>query len=208
MKWLGKQLREQHTTLNQWCSSSTHTKPQGKCWHNTNMCYSTEVHVKSTILSETHQTHSKKTAISGNYTIQKRPGFPLLLLLLPPFTFNGDRGDRWRELLTLLPPLPLLSTSPFPWCLCLNYISALASTATLFTHSSIHIHLACTCLVPARVTWRERTHKTCALRTNTDQVTHICSSSPLRWWGSRRAMEMSEGGREEIKILGQARGRK
>lgn len=90
-------------------------------------------------------------------------------------------------------PLALLFTSPLPWCLCLNYISALASTATLFTHSSIHIHLACTCLVSGRVTWRESTHKTYAqLRTNTDQLTHICSGSPLRWWGSRRAIEMSE----------------
>lgn len=133
------------------------------------------------------------------------PLFFLILLLLPAFNFNGDRGDRWRELLTLL---PLFSTSPLPWCLYLNYISALASTATLFTHSSIHIHLACTCLVPTRVTWRKCTHETDArtpLCTNTDRLTHICSSAPLRRRGSRRAMEMSEGRREEMKILGRVR---
>lgn len=150
--------------------------------------------------------------ITGKCAMQKWLGFPLLfLLLLPPFTFNGDRGDRWRELLTLLPPsLPLFSTSPLPWCLCLNYISALASTATLFTHSSIHIHLACTCLVPTRVTWRERTHKTYARtrrHTNTNLLTHICSSSPQRQRGSRRAMEMSEDRREEIEMLGRDGGR-
>lgn len=147
-------------------------------------------------MSETNQTQKKKCLIE-NLCYLCYLCFPLLFLLLlrlPLFTFNGDRGDRWRELLTLLPlPLALLFTSPLPWCLCLNYISALASTATLFTHSSIHIHLACTCLVSGRVTWRESTHKTYAqLRTNTDQLTHICSGSPLRWWGSRRAIEMSE----------------
>lgn len=63
MKWLGKQLGERRTALNQWCSSSTNTKPQGKCWYNTNMCYSTEVHAKSTICPEQmgHTGENKKT---------------------------------------------------------------------------------------------------------------------------------------------------
>lgn len=119
-----------------------------------------------------------------------------ILLLFPPFIFNGDRGTDGES---SYPTAPLLCF-PHPWCLYLNYISALASSATLFIHSSIHIYLACTCLVPTRVTWRERTHKTEArtpLCTNSDQLTPICSSSPLRRWESRRAMEMSErGGRK------------
>lgn len=152
MKWLGKQLRERHTTSNQWCSSSTLTKPQGKCWHNTNMCLSTEVHAKCTVFrKQIRQNLKKKKKVENksNCASQKWSGFSLLfflLLLFPRFNFNGDRGDRWRELLTLL---PLFSKSPLPWCLYLNYISTLASIATQFTHSSIHIHLACTCLVPA-----------------------------------------------------------
>lgn len=67
-------------------------------------------------MSETNQTQKKKCLI-GIYAIQKWPGFPLLFLLLlrlPLFTFNGDRGDRWRELLTLLPlpPGPPLHLPP------------------------------------------------------------------------------------------------
>lgn len=211
MKWLGKQLRERHTTLNQWCSSYTLTQTHAHTTTNPKenvdtiptcitplRCTQNTQYVRSLwgVKTKTKKPQSKmKLSSSGVF-------FPLIYfhpLLLPPFTLNGDSGDRWREVLTLLPPPapphpPLLSISPLPWCLFLNYISTLASTATLFTHCSIHIHLACTCLVPVRVTWRERTLKTytCTTHTHTHWVAHICSSSPLRQGGSKRAMEMSE----------------
>lgn len=150
--------------------------------------------------------------------------FPLIYfhpLLLPPFTLNGDSGDRWREVLTLLPPPapphpPLLSISPLPWCLFLNYISTLASTATLFTHCSIHIHLACTCLVPVRVTWRERTLKTytCTTHTHTHTGSHTYAQA-LPWdregvnerWRCQRGKE-KWGRREKMKISGRKKGGK
>lgn len=148
--------------------------------------------------------------------------FPLIYfhpLLLPPFTLNGDSGDRWREVLALLPPPapphpPLLSISPLPWCLFLNYISTLASTATLFTHCSIHIHLACTCLVPVRVTWRERTLKTytCTTHTHTHTGSHTYAQA-LPWdregvnerWRCQRGRE-KWGRREKMKISGRKKG--
>lgn len=94
------------------------------------------------------------------------------------------------------PPPP-----PFPDVCILIILVPWLAPCTLFTHSSIHIHLACTCLVPIRVTWRESTHKTDArapLSTNTDRLTHICSSSPLRRWGSGEEQWrcQREGGRK------------
>lgn len=157
MKWLGKQLRERHTTLNRWCSSShTHTTPRKMLTQYQHALLYGCVRRNPQYVRTKSDTRKFFCGNKWKLSSQKWPSFPLLfllLLLLPPFTVNGDRGDRWRELLILLPPLPApLLHLPLPWCLCLNYISALASTATLFTHSSIHIHLACTCLVPARVT--------------------------------------------------------
>lgn len=70
MTWQAAQ--RQHTTLNQWCSSSTPTKPQGKCWHNTNMCYSTEVHAKCTVFRK--QIKQKKN-VSGTMLSRNGPAF-------------------------------------------------------------------------------------------------------------------------------------
>lgn len=76
MTWQAAQ--RQHTTLNQWCSSSTPTKPQGKCWHNTNMCYSTEVHAKCTVFRKQIKQQKQQKKRKWNYAIQKWSGFPLL----------------------------------------------------------------------------------------------------------------------------------
>lgn len=225
MKWLGKQLRERHTTLNQWCSSYTLTQTHAHTTTNPKenvdtiptcitplRCTQNTQYVRSLwgVKTKTKKPQSKmKLSSSGIF-------FPLIYfhpLLLPPFTLNGDSGDRWREVLTLLPPPapphpPLLSISPLPWCLFLNYISTLASTATLFTHCSIHIHLACTCLVPVRVTWRERTLKTytCTTHTHTHTGSHTYAQA-LPWdregvnerWRCQR-------GREKMKISGRKKG--
>lgn len=108
------------------------------------------------------------------------------------------------------PYCPLSSTQPhrhrhplpFPDVCILIILAPWLAPCTLFTHSSIHIHLACTCLVPTRVTWREwhpqnrRTHALCLAQTQTGSRTYA-QSSPLRRQGSKRAMKMSERGREE-----------
>lgn len=104
------------------------------------------------------------------------------------------------------PPLPLPSTSPPPWCLFLNYISTLASVATLFTHSFIHIHLARTCLVPVRRARRERAPPH---RTVHKQMSGSRARNQAPPWDGKVAEEQlrcqgeKEGWwREEMKILG------
>lgn len=109
------------------------------------------------------------------------------------------------------PHAPSLCLPPLPWCLLLNYISALASTDTLFTHSSIHIHLACTCLVPVRVAHPQHTQQN--KHKHTPGHTHMLKLSPEMSRETRRAMEMSgrekEGWwREEIKMFGWEKGAK
>lgn len=207
MTWQAAQRRR--TTLNQWCSSSTPTKPQGKCWHNTNMCSSAEVHAECTVFRKQIKQSNKKKTIKTwkkkwNYAIQKWSGSPLLsflllLLLSPVFNFNGDRGDRWRELLTLL---ALSSTSPLPWCLYLNYISALASTVHS-VYSQLHSYPFSLHLFGPHQGHMERKHprnrRTRApLCTNAERLAHICSSSPPRWRGSGEEQWrcQREGGRK------------
>lgn len=164
------------------------------------MCYSSKVGAKYALFQKLlkHNSQKKKSHSTQAWLSPS--------LSPPTFSFHfkrgqRDRGDRWRELLTLLPVLPP-STSPLPWCLLLNYISTLASSATLFTHSFIHIHLACTCLVPVRVARRERTHKACTtLHTNTAWAHTYAQALLLRherteeqwrcqwekagWWGKK-----------------------
>lgn len=91
--------------------------------------------------------------------------FPLRLLL-PAFTSNGgQRGQMERaphpaapspQPKPPSPPLPCTarppSSPPFPDVCILIILAPWLAPCTLFTHSSIHIHLACTCLVPTRVT--------------------------------------------------------
>lgn len=210
MTWQAAQ--RQHTTLNQWCSSSTPTKPQGKCWHNTNMCSSAEVHAECTV-TETNQAEKKKKKKKWNYVIHKWSGSPLLffllLLLFPVFNFNGDRGDRWRELLTLL---ALSSTSPLPWCLYLNYISALASTVHS-VYSQLHSYPFSLHLFGPHQGHMERKHPQnrrtrSTLHQHRPAHAHMLELSPEMVGERRRAMEMSEGWREEIKILARDSGRK
>lgn len=91
-------------------------------------------------MSEAHQTHRKN--IHGSYAIQKWPVFPLLCLLLPPFTFNGDRGDRWREILTLQPHPPCPSSPPPPFpdvCVLIILVPWLALPLCLLTAPFISI---------------------------------------------------------------------